>query len=68
MSASYRIEFMNRAQVLKTMAIEGEPLEEAIEVAEAGMDQYEAISARIFDEAGAEVWSSGTTVPKAWKR
>ena len=57
MSETYRIEFMNGGEQVKTVALDGEPLEEAIEIAGAGMREYKATLARIVDQDGAEVWN-----------
>ena len=56
-SATYRIEFMNGGERVKTVDLDGEPLEEAIEVAQAGMEEYGANFARIVDTDGVEVWN-----------
>ena len=58
MSEAYRIEFMNGGERVKTVDLEGEPLEEAIEIAGAGMREYKATVARIVDKDGAEVWNA----------
>jgi len=55
MSSIYRIEFMSSGQRVKTVDLQAAPLEEAIEVAEAGMGEHEANFARIVDENGLEV-------------
>jgi hypothetical protein len=57
MSTTYRIEFMNGGELVKTVALESEPLEAAIEIASAGMGEYDATLARIVDNSGAEVWN-----------
>ena len=57
MSVTYRIEFLNGGARVKTMELESEPLEEAIEIAQAGMEEYEANFARIVDKDGVEVWN-----------
>ena len=65
MSTTYRIEFMNGGERVKAVNLEGEPLEEAIEVAQAGMEKYEANFARIVDNDGVEVWSGRNDVPRS---
>jgi hypothetical protein len=65
MSATYRIEFMNGGERVKAVNLEGEPLEEAIEVAQAGMEKYEANFARIVDNDGVEVWSGRNDAPRS---
>jgi hypothetical protein len=57
MSTTYRIEFMNGGERVKTMDLTDEPLEEAIEVAQAGMEEYQANFARIMNTDGVEVWN-----------
>ncbi len=48
---------MNGGERVKTVDLDGEPLEEAIEVAQAGMEEYGANFARIVDTDGVEVWN-----------
>ncbi len=53
----YRVEFMNRGEVVQAVELEVEQWEEAIEIAQDGMEKYRANFARILNNDGAEVWS-----------
>jgi hypothetical protein len=57
MSETYRIELMNGGERVKTLDLDGEPLEEPIEIAGAGMPEYQATLAPIVDRDGFEVWN-----------
>ena len=65
MSTTYRIEFMNGGELVKTLDLESEPLEEAIEIASAGMGEYGATFARVVDKDGVEVWNGGNDAPRS---
>jgi hypothetical protein len=64
MSATYKIEFMKGGERFKTAELEGEPLEAAIEIADAGMREYGANFARIVDKDGIEVWNGRNDAPR----
>jgi hypothetical protein len=57
MSATYKIEYMNGGERIKTVELTEEQWDEAIELAQDGMQQYGANFARILNHDGTEVWS-----------
>jgi hypothetical protein len=57
MSATYKIEYMKGGERIKTVELTEEQWDEAIELAQDGMQQYGANFARILNHDGAEVWS-----------
>lgn len=62
--STYRIEFMAGEDRVKSIDLEDVDLEEAVEVAQAGMAQYRANFARIIDERDIEVWNGRSDAPK----
>lgn len=65
MTTTYRIEFMNAGKLVKSVDLEDEPLEEAIEIASAGMGEYETNFVRIVDKDGVEVWNGTNDAARA---
>ena len=62
--STYRIEFMAGEDRVKSIDLEDVDLEEAVEVAQAGMAQYRANFARIIDERDIEVWNGRSDAPQ----
>jgi exonuclease VII small subunit len=62
--STYRIEFMAGEEGVKSIDLEDVDLEEAVEVAQAGMAQYRANFARIIDERDIEVWNGRSDAPQ----
>ena len=65
MSATYKIEYMNGGEPVKTVNLEDEQWEAAIEIAQDGMGQYGADFARILNEDDVEVWSGRNDAEQA---
>jgi hypothetical protein len=59
MSATFKIEYMNGGQQIKTVDLPDEDWDQAIEIAQDGMEEHGADFARILNEDGVEVWSGG---------
>ncbi len=65
MSATYKIEYMSGETLIKTVNLPSDEWEEAIEIAQDGMEEYGASFARILNDDGVEVWSGRNDVPRA---
>ena len=57
MPATYRIEYMNGGEPVKTVELNEDRWDEAIEIAQDGMREHGTNFARILNEDGVEVWS-----------
>ncbi len=53
----YRVEFLKGCELVRTIELEEEQREEAIEIAQNGMERYGANCGRILNMDGVEVWN-----------
>jgi hypothetical protein len=61
----YRIEYMNGGELVKTVDLPGDEWDEAIELAQDGMEEHGANFARILNDDGVEVWSGRNATDQA---
>ena len=61
----YRIEYMNGGELVKTVDLPGDEWDEAIELAQDGMEEHGANFARSLNDDGVEVWSGRNATDQA---
>ena len=61
----YRIEYMNGGELVKTVDLPDDEWDEAIELAQDGMEEHGANFVRILNDDDVEVWSGRNDTERA---
>jgi hypothetical protein len=63
-ATTYKIEYMNGGERIKTVELTEEQWDEAIEIAQDGMKEHGANFARILNHDAVEVWNGRNDAPR----